>query len=101
MAGCTLRAGKVKIVTAAGDKVYPEDVERKINAHPDVWDSCVLGIKKGDGEIVYAALILKEKAKSKIEEVIKQVNNTLEPNQQILDFSVWKDRDFPDCTPSK
>ncbi len=86
---------KFKIVTAAGDKVYPEDVERKLNAHPDVWDSCVLGIKKGDGEIVYATLILKERAKHKIEEIVKQVNSTLEPNQQILDFSLWKDKDFP------
>lgn len=86
---------KFKIVTAAGDKIFPEDVERKLNTNPNVWDSCVVGVKKNDGETVYAVIILKPDAKNKPEEIIKHVNSTLEPNQQILDFSVWPDKDFP------
>ncbi len=86
---------KFKIVTAAGDKVFPEDVERKLNTHPDIWDSCVLGVKRGDGEIVFAAIILKKTAKTKAEEIILAVNKNLEPNQQILDFKIWPEPDFP------
>lgn len=86
---------KFKIVTAAGDKIYPEDVERKLNANHNVWDSCVMGVKKNDGEIVFASLILKPEAKVGIETVIKNVNSALEPNQQILEYSLWSEKDFP------
>lgn len=86
---------KFKIVTAAGDKVYPEDVERKLNDHPAVWDSCVLGVKKGDGEIVYATIILRPGAKARLEEVVSQVNQRLETNQKILGFFLWPEKDFP------
>ncbi|OGG07164.1 hypothetical protein A2872_04005 [Candidatus Gottesmanbacteria bacterium RIFCSPHIGHO2_01_FULL_42_12] len=86
---------KFKIVTAAGDKIYPEDIERKLNSHPDVWDSCVMGIKKDDGEIVHAEIILKPKAATKVEDIVKKINLELEPNQQIMDFSLWTDKDFP------
>ncbi len=85
---------KFKIVTAAGDKIYPEDIERKLNANPNVWDSCVFGIKKGDGEIVYATVILKEKSKQKLEDIINNINKNLEVNQQIMDFSLWPEKDF-------
>lgn len=94
--GCVYITGrdKFKIVTAAGDKVFPEDVERVLNAHPDVWDSCVFGIKKGDGEVVTATLILKNK-KASVKNVIEDANKKLEVAQRILDFKTWEEKDFP------
>jgi long-chain acyl-CoA synthetase len=86
---------KFKIVTASGDKVYPEDVEKKINDHSDVWDSCVYGLDKGDGEIVAASLILKKGHTKKLDTIIQEVNFKLEFNQKILEYSLWPEKDFP------
>lgn len=82
-----------KIVLESGQKVYVEDVERTLNNHPQVVESCVLGIKRNGGEIVHAVLLLKRG--TKIEEIIREVNQQLEAHQQILAFSVWPQEDFP------
>lgn len=82
-----------KIVTAAGDKVYPEDIEKKLNEDPLVKESCVFGITKGDGEIVYASVILKNP--ERIEEVIVNVNAKLQKHQQILEYGNWNSSEFP------
>lgn len=84
---------KFKIVTPSGEKVYPEDVERKLNEHPAVRESCVVGIDKGAGEIVFAAVALKKKVS--LEDVIAEVNEGLESHQLILEFGEWMDDDFP------
>ncbi len=86
---------KFKIVTSAGDKVYPEDVERKLNSHEAVWDSCVFGLKKAEGEIAYACLILKENKQKGLEQIISEVNKELEVSQQIFEYAVWPGKDFP------
>jgi long-chain acyl-CoA synthetase len=84
---------KFKIVISTGEKVYPEDVERKLNEHPVVDESCVVGIDKGNGEIVYAAVILKDNIP--VKDVISQVNSELESHQVILEYAVWPEDDFP------
>ncbi len=84
---------KFKIVIPTGEKVYPEDVERSLNDHPAVKESCVIGIKKDRGEIVHAVLILKRDIDPAT--VIAQVNSQLESHQTILEWSLWKDDDFP------
>lgn len=82
-----------KIVTAAGDKVYPEDVEKMLNSHPLVKESCVLGIDKGDGEIVYASIVTKDT--EKIDEIISSVNQNLQTHQKILEYGIWQSEEFP------
>lgn len=84
---------KFKIVTPTGEKVYPEDVERSLNDHPAVKESCVVGIKKNAGEIVHASLILKRDVDPA--SVISEVNAKLESHQTILQWSIWNDDDFP------
>jgi long-chain acyl-CoA synthetase len=84
---------KFKIVTPTGEKVYPEDVERTLNDHPAVKESCVVGIKKGSGEIVHAVLILKLDVDPA--SVVSEVNKKLESHQIILEWSLWEDSDFP------
>lgn len=84
-----------RIVTSSGEKIYPEDVERKLNSDGSVWDSCVIGVKKGVGETVHAVLILKKNTAKTPDEIIKRVNLRLETHQQIHEFSLWKDKDFP------
>lgn len=84
---------KFKIVTSTGEKVYPEDVERALNDHPAVKESCVVGVKKKLGEVVHAVLILKLNVDPA--EVIFEVNQKLESHQTILGWSLWEDDDFP------
>lgn len=84
---------KFKIVRSDGTKVYVEDVEKKLNKHPHVWDSCVIGVKRKEGDVVYAVLITKKR--DNLEKIIHEVNKELESHQQIMEYSIWPDEDFP------
>jgi len=82
-----------RIVLPNGQKVYPEDLEKKLNAHPLVKEASVVGIKREEGEVVHAAIITKHPGK--LDEIIKEVNARLASHEQILESSVWKGEDFP------
>lgn len=82
-----------RIVLPNGQKVYPEDIEKKLNAHPMVTESCVVGVKKEEGETVHAVVITKHP--KKLSEIIKDTNQKLASHEQILEASVWKEEDFP------
>ena len=82
-----------RIVLANGQKVYPEDIEKKLNAHPLVVESCVIGVRKEEGEIVHAVVITKDR--SRLSEIIKNVNQKLSSHEQIMEYSLWKEDDFP------
>lgn len=84
---------KFKIVLSDGKKVYPEDIEKKLNNHPGVVDSTVFGLPASEGEIVHAELIVKNHAK--IKEIIASVNALLNPHEQIMDYALWNHSDFP------
>lgn len=84
---------KFKIVLPDGKKVYPEDIEKKLNNHPLVIDSTVFGLKTPEGEIVHAELLLKNP--HKLKSVVDEVNKKLNPHEQILDYGVYPDTDFP------
>ena len=82
-----------RIVLSNGQKVYPEDIEKKLNAHPLVVESCVIGVRYEEGEIVHAVVITKDR--SRLSEIIKNVNQKLASHEQIMEYSIWKDEDFP------
>lgn len=84
---------KFKIVLPDGKKVYPEDVEKKLNEHPQVNDCVVFGLDSGQGEVVHAEVITK--GKHDLEKIILEVNQSLNPHEQIQDYSVWEKEDFP------
>lgn len=84
---------KFKIVLADGKKVYPEDVEKRLNNNPQVVDSTVFGIPTDEGEIVHAELILKNP--HQLKQIIDNVNKKLNPHEQITDFGTWPQDDFP------
>ncbi|HTK10684.1 MAG TPA: AMP-binding protein [Ktedonobacteraceae bacterium] len=83
----------LRIVLPGGEKVYPEDIENKLNAHPLVRESCVVGVKNEDGEKVHAAVITEEP--QRLAEIIRQVNQELSSHEQILAWSAWNQEDFP------
>lgn len=82
-----------RIVLSNGQKVYPEDIEKKLNAHPLVVESCVIGVRYEEGEIVHAVVIIKDR--SRLSEIIKNVNQKLASHEQIMEYSIWKEDDFP------
>ena len=83
----------LRIVLPSGEKVYPEDIENKLNAHPLVIESCVVDMKREEGERVHAVVITKYP--EKLDEIIRQVNRKLSSHEQILEWSLWKHDDFP------
>lgn len=90
---------KEMIVTGAGVNVFPEDVERVLNVLEGVRESCVIGVNSGEGEEVYAVLIL-DVARTP-EEIIQKANEKLDPQQQITGFSLWNEPEFPKTTTLK
>ncbi len=83
-----------RIVLPDGRKVYPEDVERELNAEPSVRDSCVVGVKDELGhERVHAALLIDEGRPP--DAIVRSANARLAPHQRIRTWSTWPDEDFP------
>ncbi len=79
------------IVTPAGLKVYPEDVEAALNRQPGVRDSVVL---KWNQQI-FAVLLLDPLAAVDPRTIIDRANRQLNPVQRIQGWSVWPGADFP------
>jgi long-chain acyl-CoA synthetase len=82
-----------KIVLPDGRNVYPEDVERALNQHPLVRESCVVGMERNGGERVHAVLLTD--APERAEVIVRETNRTLGAHQQISSHSTWQDEDFP------
>ncbi len=83
-----------RIVLPDGRKVYPEDVERELNADPAVRDSCVLGARDDRRrERVHAALLLDDPGSA--DAIVRSANARLADHQRIRTWSVWPDEDFP------
>ncbi len=89
---------KEMIVTSEGLNVYPQDVERVLNAMAQVKDSAVVAKRSNGQEQVHAAVILRD-ADSNPAEIIAQANRGLESHQRVQSWSLWPDEDFP-RTPS-
>ena len=79
---------KEMIVTPEGLNVFPEDIERVLNAVPGVHDSAVVGEDR-----VHAVLVLDDGADA--DTVVRSVNAKLEDHQKIRGASVWPSRELP------
>ncbi len=84
---------KYMIVTEAGENVYPEDIEFVLNKLPGAEDSCVVGLRVGEKQIIHAVLLGKEI--KNLEQIISKANESLEVYQQVQDYSIWPFDDFP------
>lgn len=89
---------KEMIVTSEGLNVFPQDVERVLNAIPQVKDSAVVAVRSHGEEQVHAALILRDAA-ADAAAIIAEANRRLESHQRVQSWSLWPDEDFP-RTPS-
>ena len=84
---------KEMIVTPEGLNVFPDDVERVLNAIDGVRDSAVVGNVVDGQERVHAVLVLEGKRRG--EEVIAAANSSLQDHQRIRSFSVWTNGELP------
>jgi long-chain acyl-CoA synthetase len=91
---------KEMIVTPEGLNVFPEDVERVLNAIPGVRESAVMGVTTGGEERVHAVVVL-ERSSSESQSVIdpgdvmRLANGRLADHQKIRSLTAWPGDKLP------
>src|SRR5579864_6062970 len=90
---------KEVIVTPAGMKVYPEDLEPALKGRPEVKDCVVVPLAVGGNAEACAVLILHNEADLAL--VVDRANENLADFQKIRRFIVWPDEDFPRTSTQK
>jgi len=85
---------KFMIVLPSGLNVFPEDIELVAEKQRAIKEICVVGVKKADGEEVFAAIVSDKKDK-KIIKAIKEINEKLEDFQHISNWARWPEESFP------
>ncbi len=78
---------KEMIVTAEGLNVFPEDVERVVDAVPGVGESAVVGLIRDGSERVYAVAVLDPETSPG--DVARAANRRLADHQKVRDVLVW------------
>lgn len=87
---------KYLIKGPGGQNIHPEDIEEILNKFAAIKQSCVVGLPKGNQVDIHVVLILNGKLnQTEIKELIEQANQQLASFQQIADWSVWPEDDFP------
>jgi len=84
---------KEMIVSSSGLNVFPEDVERVLNAVHGVRESAAVAAREGSAEHVHAVLVLDPGVSP--DSVLNEANGRLEPHQLIRGFSVWPQAALP------
>ena len=84
---------KEMIVTPDGLNVFPEDVERVLNAVPGVGESAVVGFESEGREQVHAVAVLEPGVSA--EAVVRAANRQLESHQQIRGLLAWPESTLP------
>ena len=84
---------KEMIVTAEGLNVFPEDVERVVDAVPGVEESAVVGLTRDGSERVYAVAVLASGTAPG--EVARAANPRLAEHQRVRGVLAWPGRRLP------
>src|SRR5215472_14270958 len=87
------------IVTPAGLKIYPEDLEQALRRQPEVRDVVVFGVARGGNAEACAVLLLQDSASA--DDVVAQANQSLADFQKIRCWLSWPDEDFPRTSTQK
>jgi long-chain acyl-CoA synthetase len=90
---------KEVIVTPAGMKVHPEDLEVALKKQPEVKDCVVVPLAIGGNAEACAALILHDEADPAL--VVDRTNKTLAEFQRVYRWIVWPGEDFPRTSTQK
>src|SRR5215831_323328 len=87
------------IVTPAGLKIYPEDLEQALRKQPEVRDCVVFGIARGGNAEACAVLLLRDNASA--DSIVAAANQSLADFQKIRCWLAWPDEDFPRTSTQK
>src|SRR5580765_6034020 len=87
------------IVTPAGLKIYPEDLEQALGKQPQVRDVVIVGVAAGGNAEACAVLLLNNGDSGKT--AISNANQSLADFQKIRSWFVWPDDDFPRTSTQK
>lgn len=82
------------IVTSAGMNVYPEDLEKALQAQPGVRDCVVIG-RERDGNAEACAVLLMHGSNPDPAAAVENANRSLAEYQRIREWVVWPEPDFP------
>jgi len=81
------------IIPSEGVKVYPEDVERVLEAVPGVREAAVVGRSINGAERIHAVLIVAPGIEPAA--VVREANTRLESHQRIQECSAWPGATLP------
>lgn len=84
---------KETIVTAAGMKIYPEDLEAALKKQPEVKDCAVISIASGGNAEPCAVIILNNNGSAV--SAVERANASLAEFQRIRRWVIWRGEDFP------
>jgi long-chain acyl-CoA synthetase len=82
------------IVTAAGLNIYPNDLEAALEQQPEIRASCVISHTGPRGPEPLAVLIPSQED-ANLTAAVHRANEALAPHQQIRQWVVWPESDFP------
>jgi long-chain acyl-CoA synthetase len=83
------------IVTPAGLKVYPEDVEAALRQQPGVRDCVVIPSEENGNAVPFAILLMENGAEREARETVERANAALAEYQRAQRWFVWPEQDFP------
>ena len=84
------------IVTAAGLNIHPEDLEASLKKQPAIRDAVVVAIEKdGNAEACAVLLSSDEGSGEDVRSAVAGANVSLAEYQQIRNWKVWPEADFP------
>ncbi len=82
------------IVTPEGLNVYPQDLEAELRKDPLVRDCVVIGLER-EGNAVPCAVLLLRDPHADAAAIVQRANEKLAPFQQMRQWHVWSEGDFP------
>jgi len=82
------------IVTAAGMKVYPEDLEAALRRMPEIRDVLVIPVPR-DGNAEPCAVMMLREGSGSADGIVARANQSLAEYQRMYDWFVWPEDDFP------
>lgn len=88
---------KDTIVTAAGLKIFPADLETALDQQPEIKASAVIALPGSKGTEAMAVLI-PHNGTSDLKPAVQRANDALAEFQRIRHWIVWPRKDFPRTT---
>ena len=85
---------KDTIVTAAGLKIFPHDLEAALDRQPEIKERAVIPLTGSNGTEAMAVLISTDN-NSDLARAVQHANESLAEFQRIRHWVVWPDSDFP------